>query len=276
MNTPPPSAKLKELTPSETAAAEAFIQFIRVVAQLRNPQGGCPWDLEQRHETLKQYLIEEAYEVLDAIDNDRSKLPDELGDVLLQVVLHSQIGTDEGTFDIERVIRLVSDKMIRRHPHVFGEHKARDSKEVLQNWEMRKQNELPEGKSILDSVPRGMPALLRAQRIGDKSARVGFEWSTVEDVRDKVLEELREFLEQALAPEISRARLEDELGDVLFSLSQLSRRLGCNAEDLLHQAADKFSRRFRKVEQRATPRMQDYTLEQLDQFWNEVKKDESR
>lgn len=265
---------LSKLSEAEQQQATAFLELVRIVARLRNPVGGCPWDLEQTHESLKQYLIEESYEVLDAIDSDRSKLAEELGDVLLQVALHSQIASEANTFDIGSVADCVAKKMVARHPHVFGDQDAKTSKEVLQNWEMLKQKELPQGKSILDGVPRGMPALLRAQRIGEKAARVGFEWSTTEEVRDKVLEELKEFLEQALAPSISRDKLEDELGDILFALSQLSRRLNCNSEDLLQRSADKFVRRFKKVEERATPHIKDYTLEQLDAFWNEVKKEE--
>ena len=248
------------------AISLAFLKLIQIVAALRSPQGGCPWDLEQTHESLKPYLIEEAYEVIDAIDNEKNKLPDELGDVLLQVMLHSQIASETNTFSIEQVIELVSDKLVRRHPHVFGDESAKDTQEVLHNWETRKQKELATGKSILDGVPRGMPALLRAQRIGDKAARVGFEWNSTEEVQ--------EFLAEALKPEITRSRLEDEFGDILFSLTQLSRRLGLNSEDMLQRSADKFTRRFKNVEARALPSMKEYTLDQLDAIWNEVKREE--
>jgi tetrapyrrole methylase family protein/MazG family protein len=260
--------------PKNLALSLAFLRLIQIVAALRNPQGGCPWDLEQTHESLKPYLIEEAYEVIDAIDNEKNKLPDELGDVLLQVILHSQIASEANSFTIEKVLELVSKKLVTRHPHVFADESAKDTKEVLQNWEMRKQKELAVGKSILDGVPRGMPALLRAQRIGDKAARVGFEWNSTEEVRDKVIEEVQEFLAEALKPEITRARLEDEFGDILFSLTQLSRRLGLNSEDLLQRSADKFTRRFKKVEERAQPSMKEYTLEQLDEIWDQVKREE--
>ena len=259
--------------PINQALAQAFLKLVQVVAALRNPDGGCPWDLEQTHESLKPYLIEEAYEVIDAIDNEKSKLADELGDVLLQVMLHSQIGTEANTFGIQNVLELVSEKLIRRHPHVFADDTATNTKEVLQNWEMRKQKELAIGKSILDGVPRGMPALLRAQRIGDKAARVGFEWNTTAEVRDKVIEEVQEFLTEALTPDIAQERLEDEFGDILFSLTQLARRMGLNSEDMLQRSADKFTRRFKKVEERAQPSMKGYTLEQLDKIWDEVKRE---
>jgi MazG family protein len=262
--------------PETQKRAELFLRLVQVVAALRNPNGGCPWDLEQSHDSLKPYLIEEAYEVLDAIDTRSTKLPDELGDVLLQVMLHSQIGSEENHFSIDDVVHAVTEKLIRRHPHVFGDQEAKDSKEVLKNWEQRKQSELADGVSILDGVPRAMPALLRAQRVGDKAARVGFEWSTVEEIRDKVTEELGEFLNEALDPNANPERVQDELGDVLFSLSQLSRRLGYTAEDLLQRATDKFSRRFKEVERRATPSMKECTLEELDRLWNEVKKEEKR
>lgn len=254
--------------------AESFLELLKIVARLRDPNGGCPWDLEQTHESLRQYMIEEAYEAIEAIEHEPSKLHDELGDVLLQVVLHSQIASEAKTFTIEDVIRSVSDKMIRRHPHVFGEVKADTSDQVLKNWETIKQKELAAGKSILDGVPRGMPALLRAQRVGDKAARVGFEWHRVEDVRDKVLEEVGEFLEQCLAKEADQAKVADEFGDILFSLTQLARRMNLDSEDLLHRATEKFSRRFKKVEARATPSMREFTLDQLDALWNEVKAEE--
>lgn len=256
----------------------AFEELVEVVRRLRDPNGGCPWDLKQTHESLIPYLIEESYEVIDAIQNERTKLREELGDVLLQVVLHSQIATDEGNFSVADVASAISEKLVRRHPHVFGDAKVKDSEEVLKNWEQIKQKELTGTKSILDGVPRGMPAMLRAQRITEKAARVSFEWNTTEEVRDKVSEELKEFLAEALSADLSkpdaRARMEDELGDVFFSLVQLARRLDTNAEDALHRSTDKFTRRFKEVERRAGPDMAKLGLEKLDALWNEVKAEE--
>lgn len=254
--------------------ATAFLELIDVVAKLRNPDGGCPWDLKQTHETLKQYLVEEAYEVLDAIDHEPEKLHEELGDVLLQVVLHSQIASERKDFDITKVCRAISAKLIRRHPHVFGDVEAKTSEQVLKNWEMIKQTELPSGKSILDGVPRGMPALQRSQRLGEKAARVGFEWPTVGGICDQALQEVSEFIEEVRAESISADRLEDEFGDILFSLAQLARRLNINSEEALHRSAQKFTGRFKKVEERAKPSMNELPLEELDRLWCEVKAEE--
>jgi MazG family protein len=255
-------------------AGELLDKLQEIVHRLRDPKTGCPWDKEQTHETLKPFLIEEAYEVIDAIDQKKDKLGEELGDVLLQIMLHSEIASETGRFDISKVIEHISQKMITRHPHVFGDVKADTSKQVLQNWETIKQKELKDGTSILDGVPRGMPALIRAQRTGEKAARVGFEWPTLEGVRDKVFEELREFLEVCCDPKQDRERLKDEFGDILFALTQLSRRLEFNSEELLHKAADKFVRRFKEIERRAGPDMKALGLEKLDALWNEVKKEE--
>lgn len=257
---------------SDTAAA--FLELVNVVAKLRDPNGGCPWDLKQTHETLKQYLIEESYEVLDAIDFEPEKLYEELGDVLLQVVLHSQIASERKDFDIKKVCHAISSKLIRRHPHVFGDVEAKTSEQVLKNWEMIKQTELPSGKSILDGVPRGMPALQRSQRLGEKAARVGFEWPTVGGICDQALQEVNEFLEVARAESLSQDRLEDEFGDILFSLAQLARRLNINSEEALHRSAQKFTRRFKGVEERAKPSMSELPLEELDRLWQEVKAEE--
>ncbi|MCO6430423.1 MAG: nucleoside triphosphate pyrophosphohydrolase [Deltaproteobacteria bacterium] len=253
-----------------------FDRLIQITAKLRDPNGGCPWDLEQTHQTLKPYVIEEAHEVVDAIDAGPDKLRDELGDLLLQVMLHSQIATEAGDFTIDDVVRGITEKMIHRHPHVFGDVKVKDSDEVLRNWEQKKREKLAEDKSILDGVPRSMPALLRAQRVGEKAARVGFEWPTLEGVRDKVYEEMNEFLEHLPSGTADREKLEDEFGDILFALTQLARRLKLNSEDLLSRATDKFSRRFKEMEKRAARSLADLTIDELDAIWEEVKQDERK
>lgn len=259
---------------SEKNTRTLFEEFVKIIARLRDPNGGCPWDLKQTHTSLKPYLIEESYEVLDAIDNNPDKLHEELGDVLLQVVLHSQLATDDKRFTIDDVVKAISEKIVKRHPHVFGDVKADDAATVLRNWEEIKQKELKAEQSILDGVPRGMPALLRAQRVGEKAARVGFEWKTIEDVRDKVFEELREFLECSCEPDTDRSRLTEEFGDLLFSLTQLARRLDFQTEELLHTAIDKFSSRFKKIEKLANRPLKELTLEAQDALWEKVKKEE--
>ncbi len=250
-----------------------------VVHALRDPHKGCPWDKEQTHASLKQYLIEESYEVIDAIDTNSPKLHDELGDVLLQIMLHSEIASETQRFSVDDVITSVTEKMIRRHPHVFGDVTVANSGEVLQNWERTKQRELASGVSILDGVPRGMPALLRAQRTGDKAARVGFEWPDLTGVKEKVVEELNEFLawvpeEGAVQSDKERAELSEEFGDLLFALTQLSRRLSLNSEELLHAAVDKFARRFKEIERRMGDTIQTAGLEALDAVWNQIKEEE--
>jgi MazG family protein len=253
--------------------SKSFENLLEIVRILRDPERGCPWDKEQTHQSLTPYIIEEAHEMVEAIETNENELPNELGDVLLQVLLHSQIAKDEGNFSIDDVIFKLSEKLIVRHPHVFGDTKAEDSKKVLQNWEQIKQRELKQNKSILDGVPKRMPALLRAQRTGEKAARVGFEWDTLDQIKDKVLEEINEFLE--IDPN-DKERLEDELGDIYFALTQLSRRLNIDSEKALHRATDKFTRRFQELERRANRPLTDLTLGELDAIWEDIKRDEKR
>jgi MazG family protein len=255
---------------------ELFEKLVEIVAKLRDPISGCPWDKEQTHASLKPYLIEESYEVNQAIDNNSSCLADELGDVLLQIILHSQIGSDSNKFTIQDVVSAISKKMIRRHPHVFGDKKLKTSQEVLQNWEKIKQEQKKpeELTSVLDGVPPRMPALLRAQRTSEKAARVGFDWPTFEKVCDKVEEEFSEFKEVAIIKKESKEKIADELGDIFYALTQVARKLDLNAEELLHQATDKFTRRFKEMEKRLSKAIHQATLNELDQIWEEVKKDE--
>lgn len=233
-----------------------FEKLVTVMARLRAP-GGCPWDREQTHATLRTYLIEEAYEVLDALDaRDDGKFAEELGDLLLQVLFHSQIASEEKRFTIVDVIREIYEKMIRRHPHVFGEKYAKDSAEVLRNWEIIKaeerrnkgipDNEKAAPESLLNGVPRSLPALLQGFQLTRKAARFGFDWHAIDGIFDKLQEEseeLRAALKQGRAAEI-----EAELGDILFVAVNLARFLKVDPEIAMNQANAKFKRRFQEME----------------------------
>jgi tetrapyrrole methylase family protein/MazG family protein len=245
--------------------------LVDVMKRLRG-QGGCPWDREQNHESLKPYLLEEAYEVLDAIDRNNDKaLREELGDLLLQIVFHAQIAAEENRFTIEDVAGTIVEKLRRRHPHVFGERKVKDSDEVLRNWEAIKKGEGKE--SVLSGVPGGLPALLRARRVQEKAKRVGFDWDSIDGVMTKVNEEMRELKEASESGD--RARVDEEFGDLLFSLVNFSRFLRVDAEDSLRKTIDKFSTRFQRMERLAKERgkssLESCTLEEMDRLWEEAK-----
>lgn len=259
---------------SELTAEHRFAELIRIVAKLRDPNGGCPWDLEQTHASLKPYIVEEAYEMVDAIDAGPAKLREELGDVLLQVVLHSQIAKDGGAFDVGDVIAQLSEKLVKRHPHVFGETEVTGTEQVLENWESIKKKDLAKGEGLLDGVPRSMPALLRAHRIGEKVARVGFDWESLEGVSAKVLEELEEFVETISDEKQNAEEQEEELGDLLFTLAQLGRKLGFRSEEALSRANDKFTRRFHRMEELAKKGLKDLPSEDLASLWQRVKSEE--
>lgn len=256
-------------------AGAAFARLCRIMARLRAP-GGCPWDREQTPQSLKPYLIEEAYETIDAIDaGDADSLREELGDLLLQVVFHAEIGHETAAFDVTGVATAISDKLVRRHPHVFGDENAAGADGALRNWEAVKAKERPAGKGTLDSIPRGLPALLRAMRSGEKAGAVGFDWSKPEDVALKVEEEWRE-LRHAMAHETPEATTE-ELGDLLFAIVNLSRRLSIDAESALQFATDKFQRRFAFIERSLaalgrSPR--DAAMDELDRLWERAKAEE--
>lgn len=254
-----------------------FEELVDIMAKLRS-KGGCPWDQEQTHQTLRPYLIEEAYEVLDALDNgEDGDFRDELGDLLLQVVFHAQIATEEQRFDIHDVARAINDKLVRRHPHVFGDIRADTADEVLTNWEKIKQEEKGEegAGSVLDGLPAGMPALLRAYRIQEKVARINFDWDDVKAVLEKVGEEIGE-VRRALEHG-DRAKIEEEMGDLLFSLVNLSRHLNVPPEDALRRSNDKFIRRFRFIEAALELKgesLEKATFEELDALWDEAKRRE--
>ncbi len=237
--------------------------LLEVMRRLRDPQTGCEWDTVQTFETIAPYTVEEAYEVADAIErNDMDGLKDELGDLLLQVVFHSQIATDEGHFSFSDVVEAICEKMIRRHPHIFGE--ARETP----GWEQIKAEERAEtGKSsALDGVALALPALLRAQKIQKRAARVGFDWPDKAPVKAKLLEELDE-VEQAN----NDAEVHEEIGDLLFSAVNLSRHYGVDAEQALADATRKFSQRFNKVETSVVGDMKDMTIDQLEEEWQKAK-----
>lgn len=227
---------------------ERFEKLVGIMHRLRAP-GGCPWDGEQTHQSIKPYLIEEAYEVLEAIDGeDDGELCAELGDLLLQVVFHAEMAAEDDRFAIGDVVEAICDKMVRRHPHVFADTEVSGSAEVLQNWSRIKAAERrhSDDPSALAGVPRAMPALLRAHRIGEKAASAGFDWPDASGVAEKLREELAE-LEAAVETEGMR-RAEEELGDLLFAATSYARHLGIRSEDALARATDRFGERFRRME----------------------------
>jgi MazG family protein len=252
-------------------------QLIDIVAKLRGP-GGCPWDHEQTHASLRAGLIEEAYEVVEAINSgDDANLREELGDLLLQSVFHAQIATEEGRFNFDDVARSISEKLVRRHPHVFGEDRCADSAEVLRKWDDIKRAEKGgQGEKIpsaLDGISSGLPALMRAEKVQKKAARVGFDWSEAAPVVAKIREELAEV--EAELPAGTSAKIEEEIGDLLFSVVNLARKLKVDGETALQRATDKFSSRFRAVEGLARERgivLEKLTLAELDVLWDEVKR----
>jgi ATP diphosphatase len=265
--------------------------LLAIMAALRTPGTGCPWDLEQSFETIAPYTIEEAYEVADAVGRgDLEDLRDELGDLLLQVVFHSRLAEEHGAFDFTGVVQAISAKLIRRHPHVFGDARQLSPADVKSVWEAVKRAEKaeragrravegadPERASVLDGVPAGMPALTRAQKLSEKAAATGFEWPDVASVLAKIDEELGELREAVQSGGV--AEMEDELGDLLFSVVNLARHLEVNPEWALAGANRKFERRFRAVERRLAEQGRSptqSTLDEMDRLWDEAKAEERK
>ena len=293
-------SRRKAARTSPPRVGPAFDQLVGVMSRLRAP-GGCPWDREQTHVTLRTYLIEEAYEVLEALDStDDAKFAEELGDLLLQVLFHAQIAREESRFTIADVIREIYEKMIRRHPHVFGEKRAKDAAEVLRNWELikaeeRQKKEEKEAKeasrsnapfplrsstssttlpSILDGVPGTLPALLEALQLTRKAARIGFDWDSVEGIFTKLAEETQELRSALSQPEKTPSRIEGELGDILFVAVNLARFLEIDPEIALKKTSAKFSRRFREMERMATEQgtaLAKTPRSQMETLWDRAK-----
>lgn len=283
--------------PLEAVQQHQGIQkLLHTIAALRHPETGCPWDLKQTHTSLKPYMLEEAYEAVEAIDvwaetGDSKALKEELGDVLLQVVLHSQLAQEAGLFDFKAVSEEIAKKLIRRHPHVFGEVRVDDAQQVVQNWEAIKQAEKgpDRAESILNQVKKSQPALSRALEISKKAVKVGFEWPNLESLWDCVMSEYAEFQQEvetledpkALSPE-QFARLENEMGDIFFASVNLARHFGIDPEIALTKATQKFTRRFQAMEQliqerhqqdaqELTAAMESLDFETWDSLWREAK-----
>jgi MazG family protein len=277
----------KAAKPARLSAGEWFEKLVVLQARLRARNNGCPWDLEQTHRTLRTYLVEETYEVLDALESgDDGKFANEMGDLLLQIVFHSQIATEEGRFTVADVIREVHEKMVRRHPHVFGEKRAKDAAEVLKNWEQIKAQErraeekggsgaVTAEKSLLDGVPRTLPATLEGLQLTKKAARAGFDWEDAAGIFEKMREECAE-LRHALDKKES-AGVEEEMGDLLFAAVNLARFLKVDPEIALKNANGKFSRRFREMERLASEKgraFADIARAGKEELWESAKRGE--
>jgi ATP diphosphatase len=272
---------MSTLKPSvEMLPKEPLTRLLAVMAWLRDRQHGCPWDVDQTFRTIAPYTIEEAYEVADAIErNDMPALKEELGDLLLQVVYHSQMASEAGAFRFEDVAAAIADKMVDRHPHVFGDLKIADADAQTISWEARKAAERAkkvgaEPVGALDGVARALPALLRAEKIQKRAARVGFDWKTVGPVIDKIEEELSELRGEIEAGKIDQDRVTDELGDVLFAVANLARHCKVDPETALRSTNDKFERRFRYVENQLAAQGRkpaEATLAEMEALWQEAK-----
>ncbi|MBH09746.1 MAG: nucleoside triphosphate pyrophosphohydrolase [Candidatus Marinimicrobia bacterium] len=254
--------------------AEKFIRLVEIVEILRGPDG-CPWDKDQTHESLLPYFLEEVYELIESVDfNDHETFKEELGDIMLHVVLQAQIYRENSDFTLSDSLQIVNDKLVRRHPHVFGGEKTNAAFHAKQNWEAVKHKE-KNRESRLDGVPLALPALIRAQRLQEKAAFAGFDWEQIEQVWEKIYEELKE-LKQAQSNNI-KEEIENELGDVLFAIVNLSRFLSISAEDALRKSTQKFNHRFIQVEKQLKKRGQkidESTIDEMNEIWDMVKNKE--
>jgi MazG family protein len=260
-------------------AGEDIHKLIDVMAALRNPQGGCPWDIEQDFSTIAPYTIEEAYEVADAIERgELDELRDELGDLLFQVTFHARMAEEQGLFNFDEVVAAIVEKMIRRHPHVFADEEVADAEEQTRAWEAQKARERKEKgqhASLLDGVTLGLPALSRADKLQRRAARAGFDWPEITPVFDKIHEEIEEV--RAELDGDDHQALEGEIGDLLFACTNLARHAGVDPEQALRSANNKFVRRFHHVEQSLAEQgssLEDADLERMDALWNEAKNNE--
>lgn len=261
---------------SSQAAGEKFQRLLRIMAQLRAP-GGCPWDREQTFDTIKRYTLEETYEVLDAIDaRDWRGLAEELGDFMLQAVFYAEMAREAGHFDIGDSLDAINEKLVRRHPHIFGDGQARTADEVLKRWDEIKAEEKKDAgaapKGLLDGVPRSLPALMEASQISSRAARAGFDWENAEQVLDKLEEELHELAEARRTA--SEQQIEDELGDILFVLVNLARFVKVDPEQALRKSNAKFRRRFAHIEQGLRERGRDLAdsgIAEMEELWQQAK-----
>lgn len=269
----------------------ALTTFLETIAKLRDPETGCPWDLKQTFQSLSTLLIEEAYEVVDAVEYNPESLQEELGDIMCVVGLFAQIASENNTFSMDSILKGITEKLIRRHPHIFGELKLSSEEEVLANWEKIKQEERKNDsktskKGLLDGLPRSLPALQKAEQMGERASRVGFDWASAADVVKKIQEELEEFLNELRAEHVhpsgeshakeKNERISEEFGDFLFSIVQYGRHLGVSPEVALQGANDKFKRRFSELEIRASNApdakpLQELSPDELERLWQEVK-----
>jgi len=244
-------------------------RLIGIIATLRS-ENGCQWDREQTHKSLRSNMLEEAYEAVDAIDDENiENLKEELGDVLLQVVLHAQIAKDNKEFDIEDVAKELSDKLIHRHPHVFGNQKVNSTDEILANWDKLKKEEKTYRKSVMDGISKSQSALMSAQKISKKAVKTGFEWPSIESLKECIKSEYREF-EEAVGMQ-NPDLMEDEMGDIFFATVNLARWYKIDAEQALLKANKKFIKRFKKMEELATKPLEDYSFEEYDKLWKQAK-----
>lgn len=253
-----------------------FQKLVDIIAQLRDPVSGCPWDIKQTPQSLIPNMVEELYEVVEAIeDGDNVALMEELGDLLLHIVMQAQLASESGAFNIIDVLNHINDKLVRRHPHVFGELELKDADTVKKNWERLKKAEKQERKSVLEGIPRALPALIYAQRMQEKAASVGFDWDYVPPILEKIDEETKE-LKSALETE-DQTRIKEEVGDLLFTIVNLARKLHLDAESALKETARKFSKRFQYIEEQYRQNgenINEASLEELNSFWELSKKEE--
>ncbi len=259
---------------AKTRPNDAFQRLVELMARLRGPDG-CPWDRKQTPQSLRPFLIEECFEVVDALEEGSpDKVREELGDLLFQIVFHARIAEEEGRFTMREIVETIIEKMTRRHPHVFGTERLSTDKEVLANWEEIKKKEkgYEERRSILEGVPRNLPSLLRAHRIQERAARVGFDWNHLNEVLPKLDEELVEFKDSLR--EENAGKVEEELGDLFFTLVNISRFLGVDPEAALRKTISKFVHRFRFIEEQAAEAgkaLSDMSLEEMDKLWEKAK-----
>ncbi|NDK97620.1 nucleoside triphosphate pyrophosphohydrolase [Photorhabdus bodei] len=258
--------------------SSAIKRLLEIMAQLRHPQQGCPWDKQQTFKTIAPYTLEESYEVIDAIERgDFSDLKEELGDLLFQVVFYAEMGKEQQLFDFDDICHAISDKLERRHPHIFGQQQNISSDRAISGWEKHKAQERAQKDlhSLLDDIPASLPALMKAYKIQKRCAAVGFDWGTLGPVLDKVYEEIDEVMDEAHQAVVDQQHLEEEIGDLLFAVVNLSRHLGYKPEIALQKACNKFESRFREVEKLILNQGQTLeaaTLEEMEQMWQRVKK----